>query len=379
MTEPRVITPLARAPQKVVRVPGSKSYTNRALVCALLAGADRPSVLTGALDADDTRAMADAVAALGAAVTWEGDRIEVVGTGGRLRPGPRTVHVRDSGTCARFLAPVLARGQGPYVLDGSEQLRRRPMGPIVEALRALGVRVEGDALPLTIHGQGALPDREARVRGDVSSQFISGLLLAGARVAPVGDVVSAPYIRMTEQVLEAFADGPTTYAIEPDATAASYFFAVNALFPGAHVEVEGLGPDTLQGDYGFRSMAENPAGEWDLQDMPDIVPTLAVVAAFAPGRTTIHGVGFIRGHETDRIKAVVTELRRVGIEADELEDGLTLVGGQPHGATIETYGDHRMAMSFALVGLKVPGIAIADPGCVSKTFPTYFDVLDSLA
>ena len=381
--DPRPIVPLTRPPRAVVRVPGSKSYTNRALVCALLA--EGTSVLTGALDADDTRAMAAAIEALGATVRWEGDRIEVGGTGGALRPGPLALDVRDSGTCARFLAPVLALGQGEYRLDGSEQLRRRPMGPLMGALRSLGVRVDGlgggDALPFVIHGQGRLPPGPVDVPANVSSQFLSGLMLAGVAVRPTTEVVSAPYLRMTEQVRAAFAGGATTYAVEPDATAASYFYALNALFPDGHVEVEGLGPGTIQGDYGIVELLQqrHPYGDVDLRDMPDIAPTLAVVAAFAEGRTTVRGIDFIRGHETDRIAAVVTELRRIGIEAEEHEDGFSIVGGRPHGAVVQTYRDHRMAMSFALVGLKVPGIEIADPGCVAKTFPGYWDVLDSLA
>jgi 3-phosphoshikimate 1-carboxyvinyltransferase len=255
------------------------------------------------------------------------------------------------------------------------------MGPLVHALRALGVQVDGDSLPLVVHGQGGLPPGPVDVPANVSSQFLSGLMLAGVAVTPTTEVVSAPYLRMTEQVRAAFAHGGTTYAIEPDATAASYFYAVNALFPDGRVEVEGLGPGTLQGDYGIVDLLRQPLTgvDVDLRDMPDIAPTLAVVAAFAEGRTTVRGIDFIRGHETDRIAAVVTELRRIGIEAEEHDDGFSIVGGRPHGAVVQTYGDHRMAMSFALVGLKVPGIEIADPGCVAKTFPGYWDALGSLA
>jgi 3-phosphoshikimate 1-carboxyvinyltransferase len=395
MPDPLPVSPLTAPPDAVVRVPGSKSYTNRALVCALLASGR--SVLTGALDSDDTRAMAGAIEALGASVVWEGDRIEVVGTGGALRPGPVWLHVRDSGTCARFLAPVLALGQGRYTLDGSEQLRRRPMGPMVDALRDLGVQVEGDALPLTIVGTGSLPDVELPVPGNVSSQFLSGLMLAGVRVRPSTDVVSGPYVRMTEQVMEAFSHGDTEYAVEPDATAASYFYAAAALFEGGQVAVEGLGLESGQGDLAFvhtlatmgavvdpgppvvvRGTDKLAGVQIDLRHTPDVAQTLAVVAALAEGTTRVTGIGFTRGHETDRIKAVVTELRRVGITAEEHDDGFIIEGGRPHGAVVETYGDHRMAMSFALLGLKVPGIEIADPGCVAKTFPDYFTVLESL-
>ncbi|MDQ1444138.1 MAG: 3-phosphoshikimate 1-carboxyvinyltransferase [Acidimicrobiaceae bacterium] len=387
------VEPLAGPPHTVVRVPGSKSLTNRALVCALLASGR--SVLTGALDADDTRAMAEAVAQLGAAVAWEGTTITVDGTGGELTPGPLTLHVRDSGTCARFLAPVLALGRGRYVLDGSEQLRRRPMRPMVEALRSLGVEVQGDSLPLTILGTGSLPPSEVAVPGGVSSQFISGLLLAGARVRAEGDIVSRPYIEMTEHVRAAFAGQGTDFAIEPDATAASYFYAAAAMFDGGSVAVEGLGPDSVQGDIAFvdrlvemgaRLDGQNAlvgTGTFrgitvDLRDTPDVAQTLAAAAVFADGPTTITGIGFVRGHETDRIKAVVTELRRLGLQADEADDGFTVHPAPPRPALVETYGDHRMAMAFALIGLKTPGIRIKDPGCVAKTFPEFWSVLDGL-
>lgn len=378
LPDPYPIEPLARPPRAAVRVPGSKSYTNRALVCALLAAGR--SVLTGALDSDDTRAMAEAVSVLGGSVSWQGEVIEVEGTGATLRPGPVTVYVRDSGTCARFLAPVLAaHGRGPYLLDGSDQLRRRPMGPMVEALRAAGVDVEGESLPLTIHGLGRVPEGEVPVAADVSSQFISGLLLAGFRVEPVGDVVSAPYIEMTRSVLSAFAAGGTTYSIEPDATAASYFLALNALFPDGRVEIDGRPAASLQGDWRFEDLLRDMPGSVDLRDMPDVAPTLAVVAVFGDHPVEVTGIGFTRGHETDRIKAVVAELRRLGIEAEERPDGFALRPGTPRPVEpVETYGDHRMAMAFALVGLRVPGVSIRNPGCVAKTFPGYWAALASL-
>lgn len=381
MTLPDVlpIQPLASPPRGTVRVPGSKSLTNRALVCALLASGR--SVITGALDADDTRAMAAAIEALGAGVQWVGETIMVDGTGGALRPGPLTIQVRDSGTCARFLAPVLALGHGRYVLDGSDQLRRRPMGPMVDALRQLGVVVEladGSTLPLTILGTGSLPDVELAVPGNVSSQFISGLMLAGVRVRPEGDVVARPFIAMTDHVRRAFAGGATEFAVEPDATAASYFFALNTLFAGADVRVEGLDRTSVQGDIRFLDVLSSMPADVDLRDTPDVAQTLAVVAVFADHPTRVRGIGFVRGHETDRLAAVVTELRRCGIKAEEHDDGFTVRPGAPHGAAVETYGDHRMAMSFALLGLKVPGIAIKNPSCVNKTFPAFFSVLDSL-
>lgn len=390
------IEPLTTPPRATVRVPGSKSYTNRALVCALLA--QGRSTITGALDSDDSRAMAACIEALGAGVQWVGDTILVDGTGGSLRPGPLELHVRDSGTCARFLLPVLARGEGRYVLDGSEQMRRRPMKPMADALRAAGVQIEGDSLPLTVLGTGARPQGDVAVPGNVTSQFISGMLLAGFEVASTTDLVSMPYITMTERVVEAFARGGTEYHVEPDASAASYFYAAAALFDGSEVDVAGLGPTSLQGDLSFAGDlgamgADVTAGERlvvrgtgalhgieiDMRHTPDVAPTLAVVAVFADSPTHVAGIGFTRGHETDRIAAVVTELRRLGIDADEHEDGFTVHPGAPRPVEpVQTYGDHRMAMSFALIGLRVPGVEIENPGCVAKTFPGYWDALAGL-
>ncbi|HEX2040713.1 MAG TPA: 3-phosphoshikimate 1-carboxyvinyltransferase [Acidimicrobiales bacterium] len=387
------IEPLARPPDATVKVPGSKSYTNRALLCALLA--EGTSTLTGALDSDDTRAMARAVEALGARVRWDGTTVTVEGTGGALRPGPLSLDVHQAGTAARFLAPVLVLGRGEYRLDGDEQLRRRPMGPMIEALRSLDVEVreEGEPghLPIVVVGQGRRPPGPVKVAADVSSQFVSGLLLAGFDVEPEGVVVSAPYIRMTEHVRTTF--GPA-FAVEPDASAASYFWAAGALFEGGRVRVEGFDAPSLQGDLRLLDLlgemgavvdgTEVRGGgrltgiDVDMSDCPDVAPTLAVVAAFAAGATSVRGIGFVRHHETDRIKAVVTELRRCGVEAEEHDDGFTVRGGTPHGATVCTYGDHRMAMSFAVLGLKVEGIELDDAGCVSKTFPDFFDVLEGL-
>lgn len=403
------IEPLTAPPDATVRVPGSKSFTNRALVCALLA--EGQSVLTGALLSDDTKAMAGAIEALGARVDWDGTTVTVEGTGGVL-PDAADLDVNQAGTAARFLAPVLALGRGTYRLDGDEQLRRRPMGPLIEALRSLDVdvREEGEAghLPVVVRGRGGLPGHAVEVAGNVSSQFVSGLLLVapyaeeGFHVVPTTEVVSEPYLRMTEVVRDAFGPGRyhgRFYEVEPDATAASYFLAAAALFDGGRVRIEGLGGDTVQGDFGFvHELAGMGAevewtDEWvevrgtgrlvglptvHLSDRPDVAPTLAAVSAFADGSTRVSGIEFVRGHETDRIKAVVSELRRCGVKADEHQDGFTVWGGQPHGATVTTYGDHRMAMAFALLGLKVDGIELDDPGCVSKTFPDYFEVLEEL-
>ncbi len=269
-------------------------------------------------------------------------------------------------------------------------------------------------LPLVLQAAG-VQGGHVTLSGDVSSQFLSGVLLAapcfakGVEVELTTDLVSRPYVELTRSVMRAFgvdANGldvapgryrGRTFPIEPDASTASYFFAAAAVC-GGRVRIDGLGAASGQGDLGFvdvlGSMGAAVARDQtsttvagtgvlhgvtvDLRDLSDMVPTLAVVAAFADGPTTITGVGFIRGKESDRIAAVVTELQRCGIEAAASDDGLTVHPGTPHGAVVQTYDDHRIAMAFSVLGLRVPGIEIDDPGCVAKTFPGFFDALDQL-
>jgi 3-phosphoshikimate 1-carboxyvinyltransferase len=322
------------------------------------------------------------------------------------------VDARLSGTTSRFLLPLLALGAGRYQLDGAPSLRTRPLTPLLDALRSLGAHVEGDHLPVTIGGP--VRGGHVAVPGDLSSQFLSGLLLAGPAM-PDGltvdlttDLVSKPYVTMTTAVMEAFGaeiDGlavaPTgyrgrRYAVEPDASAASYFFAAAAI-TGGRVTVPGLGTASLQGDLGFvdvlaamgATVERGPGGttvvggplhgvDVDLADLSDTAQTLAAVAVFADSPTRVRGIGFVRGKETDRIGAVVTELRRCGIDAEETDDGFVVRPGTPSPARIRTYDDHRMAMSFALLGLRVPGIEIDDPEVVAKTFPGYWDAVSGL-
>ncbi|MGQ0615551.1 MAG: 3-phosphoshikimate 1-carboxyvinyltransferase [Acidimicrobiia bacterium] len=410
----KVIDVLARRPDAEVNVPGSKSLTNRALLCAALA--DGATEIVGGLEADDTDAMAGCLRALGAGV----DGWTVLGRGHPNALAREAVlNARLSGTTARFLLPVLASSGGRYVLDGDPPLRARPMTGLLDALVELGAAVaygdEPGRLPVTVGG-GPLRGGVLYVPGDVTSQFVSALLMAGPYFAAglqlrlTADLVSAPYVAMTRSVMEDFgapADGldvgpgryrsPGHYRVEPDASAASYFFAVAAL-TGGRVTVAGLGPGSVQGDLGFVDLLERMGAvverahgrttvvgtgtlrgiDVDLREMPDVAPTLAAVAVFAEGPTTVRGVGFIRGHETDRISAVVHELRRAGIDATETDDGFVVHPGPPRPARIETYDDHRIAMAFSLLGLRSPGIEIANPACVAKTFPGYFEALDGL-
>jgi 3-phosphoshikimate 1-carboxyvinyltransferase len=434
----RDVAPITHPLDATVTVPGSKSLTNRALVCAALA--DGTSTIDGALVADDATAMRCGLAALGAAIEVDdgGRRLRVAGTGARLRPGPVDLDVRQSGTTSRFLLPVVALGAGRYRIDGAASLRARPMGPVLDGIRALGATVEHVGspghLPVTVVAPGGLAGGDVAVAGDVSSQFLSGLLLAapctraGVRLAVTTVLASRPYVDMTVAVMGDFGvsvaidedgsapDAPAgagtgpvlrvppggyraaDHRVEPDASAASYVLAAAAIV-GGRVTVAGLGSGSRQGDARFADLlaamgarVERTAtsttvvgdgrlrglGDVDLSAMPDMAQTLAAVAVFADRPTRVRGVGLIRGHETDRIAAVVTELRRAGIAADERPDGFVVRPGAPRPARIETYDDHRMAMSFALLGLRAPGIAIADPGCVAKTFPAYWQVLDEL-
>ncbi len=420
MRDPLPIVPLPRPPDTTVAIPGSKSITNRALVAASLAGGT--STLVGALVADDTEAMASALRSLGVGVIIDAavGEMTVDGCGGELSATETNVDARQSGTTGRFLTPLAALGSAPVLIDGHPQLRSRPMEDLVDALVSLGVRVESMVesghLPLRV--TGPMSGESVSLPGDISSQFVSGLMLAGAvkglRVELSTEPVSLPYIDMTAAVMESFGatveqiDARTRqvgggyrsldrYLVEPDASAASYFLAAAAMAKG-RVRVDGLGVSSLQGDLGFvdalrRMGADVTVGadytevvgrelhgiEIDMRHISDTAPTLAAVAAFAEGPTTVTGIGFVRGKESDRIAGPVEQLRRCGVDAEVRDDGFVVrPAGMPHGATIDTYEDHRMAMSFALIGLMVPGVEIGDPGCVDKTFRGYFDALDQM-
>ncbi|MEV0898033.1 3-phosphoshikimate 1-carboxyvinyltransferase [Actinoplanes sp. NPDC049802] len=418
MPDVLAVAPLAKPVDATVQPPGSKSITNRALLCAALA--DGVSTLSGALFADDTRAMMGAVSALGATVTLSESERTVVVRGidqGRTGGGSR-IDARQSGTTSRFLLPAAALLDGRTVVDGSEQLRARPFGPVLDALRQVGAGVEELDRPGHLPAAVTGPARggPVEVSGHISSQFLSGLLMAGPLmdrgidVTLTSPLVSVPYVEMTKAVMAAFgvtvsgltvaagAYRPADYAIEPDASAASYFLGAAAI-TGGRVTVSGLGTGSLQGDVRFADVLERMGAtvtrtadamtvrggdrlrgvDVDMADISDTAQTLAAVAVFADGPTRVRGIGFIRGKETDRVGAVVTELRRAGIDAVEDDDGFTIHPGTPRPTRFATYDDHRMAMSLSLLGLRAPGIEITDPGCVSKTYPGYFTDLATLA
>lgn len=411
--------PLENKPDAIIPIPGSKSHTNRALICAALA--DGRSGLEGALFADDTHALLSALLTLGMRVyaDAENSTITIFGGKGQIPDGPAEVDVRMSGTTGRFIIPMLTLGIGSYRVDGHPALRDRPFDDLTTALRNLGASIDGDSLPLEISGRG-LKGGKVSVPGSVSSQFLSGLLLSapamrmGLVVEVTGNLVSKPYIDLTIATMAQFGVpvqnheyvrfevAPATYKsgridIEPDASAASYFFAAAAI-TGGRVRVNGLGSRTVQGDLAFVDILQEMGAEVtrgtdftevagsgtlkgvkvDMANVSDTAQTLAMVATFADSPTVIDGIGFIRRKETDRIGAVVTELTLLGISATENHDGMTIYPGVPQPGTVQTYNDHRMAMSFALLGLKHPGIVLEDPECVAKTFPSFFDTLELL-
>jgi 3-phosphoshikimate 1-carboxyvinyltransferase len=407
-----------------IRPPGSKSITNRALICAALATGE--SILTGALDSEDTRVMIESLKRLGIAVEHdlEAATLRVVGCGGDLPVREADLHVANSGTTVRFLTAMLTLGRGVYRLDGTPRMQQRPIEDLLLALRQLG----GDAVselgtgcpPVLVRAKGLRGGR-ATVAGDISSQFLSGLLMAApyadadVELAVQENLVSRPYIDITLAVMASFGVGVQLkepcgfciaapqcyraqhYAIEPDASAASYFFAAAAITQG-EVTVEGLSRDSLQGDVAFCDCLRRMGCELhdgmghitvvgqplrgidvDMNAISDTVQTLSAVALFADGPTTIRGVAHIRHKETDRIHALAVELRKLGAEVEERPDGLTITPRPLHAARIDTYDDHRMAMCFSLAALGGVAVRINDPQCVSKTFPDYFAAFAKLA
>ena len=405
-----------------IRPPGSKSITNRALVCAALA--DGTSVLQGALDSDDTRVMIAGLEQLGIAVQTENAKttLKVTGCGGKISAEDADLSIGNSGTTMRFLTAMSTLGQGRFRLDGVPRMRERPIGDLLDALIPLGTDVatefENGCPPVIVNATG-LAGGMTTIRGDISSQYLSGLMMAApyaqqpVHIVLDGPLVSKPYVAMTRSVMKSFGESleqtekdlkipapqkykAQHYAIEPDASAASYFWATAAI-TGGDVTVEGLQQSALQGDVRFceclaqmgcdveynessiRVRGGSLTGiDVDMNAISDTVQTLTAVALFAKGTTRIRGVEHNRHKETDRIGDLATELRKFGAKVTEFEDGLEIQPAPLQGATIDTYDDHRMAMSLALVGLQVDDVVIRDPGCTHKTYPGFFDDLQEL-
>lgn len=404
-----------------VRVPGSKSIANRALVCAALAEGE--SEIRGVPAGDDVDAMLVALRHLGVRVGTDATTVTLSGGRGRIRRGSLTLDCRLAGTTSRFLTALAALVPGPITIDGGAELRRRPMAPLHDALRSLGVEVRvlgsDGGLPAVVSGPPRAVIDQLDLSGDVSSQFLSALMLigpsipGGLRVRLTSSLVSRPYVALTAAVMEAFGRPgvqigdrfvtvdpgeyvATKYDVEVDASSASYPLAAAAVC-GGRVTVEGLGRGSLQGDAAFCRMLEAMGCRVeqdetsttvyrdgplrgisvDMSDMSDLVPTLAVVAAFAETATEISGVGFIRAKESDRIGDLCAGLRRAGITAEERSDGLVVHPGAVEHAVVATHSDHRLAMAFSVLGLGGRGMTIEEPDVVSKSWPDFWESLES--
>ena len=429
------INPITHPLSATVRVPGSKSLTNRALLIASLAKGT--THLANALFSDDSRYFAKALQTLGFDLQLDevNHSMKVTGLGGKIPATKAELFIGNAGTAARFLSAFLTLGNGEYILDGEPRMRERPIGDLVEALEQLGCDIQsmqnaegGKQIcpPIKITASG-LKGGKTKIAGDISSQFLSALLMTAPyaqtpiEVELTTDLNSKPYVDMTISIMKEFGveierDGYSrftihpssffplsSYAIESDASAASYFFAAPAICGGI-VKVENISRKSVQGDIDFLDVLQKmgcvieegdnsitvhrPSSivgvDVDMRDIPDTAQTLAAVAPFASSPTRIRGIASARVKETDRVHATCTELARLGVQVEEHKDGMTIYPTfnlQPSTfkpATVQTYNDHRMAMAFSLIGLRFDGVTIENPSCVSKTFPNFFDVLAQL-
>jgi len=431
------ITPITHPLNAIVRVPGSKSLTNRALLISALANGK--TCLTNALSSDDSCHFAKALQTLGFDIQLDGANSEmtVTGLGGKIPVKQAELFIGNAGTAARFLSAFLTLGNGEYTLDGDARMRERPIGDLVEALIQLGAKLKtaNNCPPIKIIADG-LPGGKTKIAGNISSQFLSALLMVAPyakspiEIEVTTELNSRPYVDMTIAIMKDFGvevqrndyqsfsipltnyklpstdlqspfsnfQPSSAYAIESDASAASYFFAAPAICGGT-LRVENISRNSKQGDVAFLDILQQMGCRIkegdnfievtgtktlmgvnvDMRDIPDTAQTLAVIAPFASSPTRIRGIASARVKETDRVHATCTELARLGVGVDQHADGLTIYPcNDIKPATIQTYNDHRMAMAFSLIGLRVPGIRIENPSCVSKTFPNFFEVLRCL-
>jgi len=408
-----------------IPLPGSKSLTHRALIAAALAPG--VSELSGALDCEDTRLTAAALAQMGAGIRWEDDFVRIRGTGGRIRVSSNCTHcdLGNSGTSFRLLLSVAALGRGRFSFTGTPRMAERPVGELTPALETLGARISFSGRPgyppLTLLARG-LSGGPVCVHAKTSSQHLSSILLASpyavrdTRIRVMGESVSRPYADMTLRVMEDFGvavkrDGdqafhvpagrpysPTRFRVDGDASSASYFWAAAAVTGGRVVTLNLLPHHTAQGDMRFLDVLERmgchirKAGDRvevagaglrgvtvDMGDIPDMVPTLAAVALFANGPTIIENAAHLRYKESDRLDAVTKEWRRIGGRVEVRRDGLVVQGGGDfQGAEVNSHNDHRIAMSLAVAGLRIPGIRLRNPECVAKSFPGFWELWDRL-
>jgi 3-phosphoshikimate 1-carboxyvinyltransferase len=404
-----------------ISVPGSKSFTHRILIAAALAGGE--CRIINPLRSEDTLLTLSGLQQMGVRMDADSDTIGVHGMAGFLKPCADPVFLGNSGTSLRLLTGICALGKGTYVLDGVDRMRERPIQDLLDGLNQLGVSahsIRGNGCPPVQVKGGRIHGGVVRLKCGISSQYLSSMLLLapyteeGLEIIVVEGPVSKPYVDMTLEVMNRMGvtverDGytrfrvsgrqvyrPGTYHVEPDCSQAGYFWGAAAI-SGASVKVMGTTKSSRQGDVRFVEVLaamgcrviEEPDGirvaggrlngvDVDMSDMPDMVPTLAVIAAFATGDTVIRNVAHLKAKESDRIGSVVAGLSKLGIKAEANDTGMVVSGGHPKGAEIETYDDHRIAMSFAIAGLKTPGIVIKDEGCVRKSFPDFWEVFEGL-
>lgn len=404
-----------------ISVPGSKSYTHRMLIAAALS--DGICTIKNALVSEDTRFTTEALRQMRIQIDFCNDTVRVHGKGGRLGAGQAPIYLGNSGTSMRLLTAVAALGEGTYTLTGTDRMQKRPIKDLLDALQQIGI----EARSLNDNGYPPVEITGATIRKDQvdincqkSSQYLSALLLIapcthnGLQIRVTGGPVSRPYVDLTIDLMQTFGlrleredyrrfnvpGGQIyhagEYAVEADCSQAAYFWGAAAI-GGADIKVMGVKADSAQGDIRFVDLLRQMgcrvsktsdgirvaggslcAIEADLADMPDQVPTLAVVAAFAKGTTVIKNVAHLKSKESDRLTATVTELKKMGIEAACTANTLMIRGGKPKGAIIDTYNDHRIAMSFAIAGLNVPGVSIRNESCVEKSFPAFWQVFEGL-
>ena len=404
-----------------VSVPGSKSYTHRMLIAAALSNGI--CTIKNALVSEDTRFTIEALRQMGIQIDYNRDAVRVEGKGGRLDACSATIYLGNSGTSMRLLTGVAALGEGTYTLSGSDRMQKRPIKDLLDALQQIGVEArslnDNGCPPVEITGAMISKD-QVDINCQISSQYLSALLLIapcmhkGLQICVTGGPVSRPYVDLTVDLMKTFGlrlerEGyerfkvpggqiyrAGEYTVEADCSQAAYFWGAAAI-GGADIKVLGVKADSAQGDIRFLDLLRQmgcrvskgsdgiavaggslSAIEADLADMPDQVPTLAVVAAFARGTTVIKNVAHLKSKESDRLTATVTELKKMGVEATGNANTLVVRGGKPQGATIETYDDHRIAMSFAMAGLNVPGVYIRNERCVEKSFPSFWQVFEGL-
>lgn len=415
------LTPLPHPVKAKINIPGSKSYTNRALIIAALS--PQPVKIANPLVSDDTRAMTACLAGLGIEVISRADSIKVIGDIRAVKDQDYDLDANLSGTTIRFMLALCSIIPGRKNLHGQAELNKRPIGDLVEGLRQLEAKIDytdKDGYPPLLISSSSLKPGSITLGGEQSSQYLSAMLMVApviggqVTIKALGELISKPYVDMTIETMRRFGvdvaepvpgsysvSGGQTYncpefIVEGDVSSASYFFAIAALTEST-LTLENLNPRSLQADMGFLKILEAMGNELtygkdsitivgkgvkpvevDMRDCPDQAQTLAVLAAFADGTTTITGIQSLRVKETERIVALEQELKKMGIETSSTHDTLVIHGGKPHGASISTYDDHRMAMAFAVAGTKLSGMEIQDPNVVAKTFPDFWDKLASI-